>query len=144
MGGAHTLELLLVSAVDRAELVLAVLLGLVAALVASAARTAQPTSWSVRASWVRWLALLPLSVLRDAGAVARAALMGSSGTWRRVPVAGAAGDTARARAARSVAGLVLSASPGTVVVDVDPDAGTALVHALGSTRGSALERAVAP
>jgi hypothetical protein len=137
------LELMLVSAVDRYELLVAVILGLCAALVATGARTAQPTSWRVRARWVRWLLPLPLAILTDTGRVLVAALAGRSGTWREVDLSEAVGSTARARAARAVGALVLNTAPGTVVTAVDGQTGRARVHALGGKPGSGLERAVA-
>lgn len=137
------LELMLISAVDRYELLAAVLLALVCAVVASLARTAQPSSWRLRLDWLGWLPLLPVRIVLDTVAVLLAAAKGEKGTWRTTPVAGAKGDDAGARGARAVGAMALSLSPGSVVVDVDGTSGVARLHSLGSSGGSSLEKAVA-
>jgi multisubunit Na+/H+ antiporter MnhE subunit len=143
-GVLTSLELLLISAVDRAELLLAVLLGLVGAIVAVAGRLAQPSGWSLPGwSW-RALAVLPLSIVRDSVVVFAAAARGASGSWRRFPVAAAAGGDAKASGARAVASLLIAATPSTVAVGVDPDTGQALVHQLAGPAQSRLERALSP
>src|SRR3954447_11819856 len=136
------LELLLVSAVDRAELILAVALGLCGAVVAVLARAAQPTSWRLPRWGVRALLRLPAAVVRDAVAVLHAAARGRTGTWRRLEITGGAGDDSAARGARAAAALIVSVSAATVIVGVDPRSGAALVHDLGGSPGSRLEQAV--
>jgi hypothetical protein len=136
-------ELMLVSAVDRYELLVAVLLGLAGAVVASLARTAQQSSWRLGSGWLAWLPLLPGRVLADTAGVLLAAARGESGSWREVPVADAQRDDARGRAARALGAIALSLSPGSVVVDVDPASGRARLHSFGSRGGSALEKAIA-
>jgi len=138
------LELLLVTAVDGAEVVLAVALGLIGASFAVAARVSQPASWSLPRWSLRALLLLPVGVVRDSAAVLVAAARGDTGSWRSVPIAGAAGDHAAARGARAAAALLVTASPSTVVVGVAPRSGEALVHDLRGRSGSRLERAVSP
>jgi hypothetical protein len=138
------LELMLVSAVDRWELLVAIGLGLLGALVAVAARVAQPTSWSFRAAWLRWLLPLPVAIVGDTARVLVAAARGSTGEWRTIPMADATGEGATARGARAVGALVLSMSPGSIVVDIDPAKGAAKLHGFGTRGGSALEGAVAP
>ena len=136
------LELMLVSAVDRWELLVALGLGLLGALVAVAARVAQPTSWRFRPTWLGWLLRLPLAIVGDTARVLLAAARASAGEWRTFPVAEAAGDDATARGARALGALVMSMSPGSVVVDIDPAEGIARVHAFGTAGGSALEGAL--
>jgi hypothetical protein len=136
-------ELMLVSAVDRYELLVAVLLGLAGAVVASLARTAQPSSWRIGLGWLVWLPLLPGRVLVDTAGVLLAAARGESGSWREVLVADAEREDARGRGARALGAIALSLSPGSVVLDVDPASGRARLHSLGSQGGSALERAIA-
>lgn len=136
------LELLLVSSVDRAEVVLAAPLAVVAAGLTVAAHATASATQRVPAATLRWLVRLPLSVLRDSGAVWLAAARRRRGTWRELPITGAVGDEPGAAGVRAVASLVLSASPASVCVDVDPQRGTALLHDLGGSAGSSLERAV--
>jgi hypothetical protein len=136
-------ELMLISAVDRYELLAAVLLALACAVVASLARTAQPSSWRLRLDWLGWLPLLPARIVVDTFHVLVAAAKGEKGTWRTTPVGGATGHDASARGARALGAMALSMSPGSVVVDVDPTSGAARLHALGSGGGSSLEKAVA-
>ena len=123
-------ELLLVSSVSAQEAALAVVLSLAAALVAVAARTAQPTAWSPRVTWLRWLLMLPGSVVGDTRTVLVAAFSGRRGTWRTIDVLQAIGDGARPRAWRALAGLCLTASPSTVVADIDQRSGRVLLHDL--------------
>jgi multisubunit Na+/H+ antiporter MnhE subunit len=136
--------LLTLSSVSLPELVAAVATALPCAVLAVAARRALGRSWSVDPSWVRWLLPLPGAVVADTvrvlGLAARV-LAGRRipvGELRRVPVRR---DRRAARwAARqaAVAGL-LTAAPGTVVLDVaDRDGGdgrpSVLLHALGAGR----------
>lgn len=136
------LELLLISSVSVSEVVLALGLGLVGGLVATAARSAEPVSWTPDVRWLRWLLSLPFAVVRDTGAVLRAAFSGARGSWRTVESSQGAGDGSREGAWRALAVLVLSASPATVVAEVDHDTGRLLVHDFAASPGSALEQVV--
>ena len=136
------LELMLISAVDRYELAVAMAMALICAVVASMARTAQPASWQARIRWLGWLALLPVPIVSGTVRVLIAAARGESGQWREVPVVDAAGHTALARGARGLGSLALNAAPTSLVIDVDPQTGLARLHTLGGARSSALERAV--
>jgi multisubunit Na+/H+ antiporter MnhE subunit len=44
---------------------------------------------------------------------------------------GPPGNSPKALGRRAMAAVLMSATPGAYVVDIDPDAGTALVHAVG-------------
>jgi hypothetical protein len=83
---------------------------------------------------LRWLAALPRSVAVDTVHVLalpwHPAGRSDAGEFRRVPL-GAPGETPGAEGRRAVAAVLLSSTPGTYVVDTDPDTGTALVHAIG-------------
>lgn len=136
--------LLTLSSVSAPELVTAVAVAVPCAVLAVLARRALQRSWSVPASWLRWLLPLPAAVAADTAhllALAAGVLVG-----RRIPdgelrtVTLPPGGPAPRRAARSavVAGVV-SAAPGTVVLDVDD--GELLLHALGSS-GPRLEEVV--
>lgn len=137
------LELMLISGVDRYELAVAVVLGLVIAVVTSYARSAQPTSWRLQPRMLPWLPLLLVPIVPDTFRVLGAALRGDVGSWRTAPIAHATGDTATARGARALGAIALNASPGSVVTDVDSRTGAARLHVLGGGSPSALERVLA-
>lgn len=144
--------LLTLSSVTLPELVAALATALPCAVLAVAARRALERSWSAAPSWARWPLTLPAVVVADTVRVlglAAGVLLGRripEGELRRVPLHR---DRPAARwAARQAAveGLV-SAGPGTVVLDVSVDGGgagdgdgggdrspSALLHALGSGR----------
>jgi hypothetical protein len=136
------LELMLISAVDRYELLVAIGIGLAGALLASYARSAQSTSWRLGVRALAWLPTVPASIVTDTGRVLLAAAKGDSGRWRELDLADAGGDTARARGIRALGAMVLSLSPGTVVQAVDERTGTARLHDLGGSAGSRVERAI--
>jgi multisubunit Na+/H+ antiporter MnhE subunit len=136
--------LLTLSSVNTAELVAAVAAGLPCAVVAVLARRAVRGPLSPRAAWLRWLLPVPVAVLADSArvlAVAAGALVGRripEGDLRRVtlPRDRSAGDWQNRQAA---AVILVSASPGSVVLDVDVDSGEALVHALATGRPDVLK-----
>jgi multisubunit Na+/H+ antiporter MnhE subunit len=136
-------DLMLISSVDRYELLVGVAFGLACALIATFARSAQPSSWSLRLDWLAWLPLIPLRVIADTWHVLVAAAKGDTGSWRETPVADAVGDTARARGARAIGAMALNLAPGSVVLDVDATTGLARLHSLGTSGGSRLEQTVA-
>ena len=102
---------------------------------------------SIRAADLRTLAVVPWQVVVETGQVFALAARKASGrpvapgALRTVPLD--AGPDARGwPAARREAVLtaLLSAAPNTVVVDIDLEAGTALVHQLASAPPSAVRR----
>lgn len=141
------LWLLTLSSVNPAEVVVAVVAALPCAALAVAARRAVGGSWRPRPAWARWLLPLPVAVLADTVRVlglAAGVLLGRripDGEVRTVdlPRDRPAG-TRRARAAAAAA--LVSAAPGTVVLDVEMRSGRMLVHALGAGR-PAMEEVVA-
>lgn len=86
-----------------------------------------------RAAWLRWLLPLPGEILADAVRLVRP--RGGLATL------GLRRDD-RAAALRGFAALVVSASPGTFVADVDPDRNELIVHRI-TDRLSPMERRVA-
>ena len=136
--------LLTLSSVNTAELVAAVAAGLPCAVVAVLARRAVRGPLSPRPAWLRWLLPVPVAVLADSArvlGVAAGALLGRripEGRLRRVPLPKdhAEGDWQNRQAA---AVILVSASPGSVVLDVDPDSGEALVHELAAGRPDLLQ-----
>jgi multisubunit Na+/H+ antiporter MnhE subunit len=136
--------LLTLSSVNTAELVAAVAAGLPCAVVAVLARRAVRGPLSPRAAWLHWLLPVPVAVLADSArvlAVAAGALVGRripEGDLRRVtlPRDRSAGAWQNRQAA---AVILVSASPGSVVLDVDVDSGEALVHVLTTGRPDVLK-----
>lgn len=131
------------SAVSRQEYLIAGLCSLPCGVTASLARWAVEGAWPVRARWLSPLLLLPVAIVTDALQVLAA-------PWRAHPRAGelrtvatpAAGDSPSARARRAVAVALVSATPGTYVLDIDTASGDMLVHSL-APRGPKLEQKVA-
>jgi multisubunit Na+/H+ antiporter MnhE subunit len=149
--------LLTLSSVNAAELVVALACGLLCGVAARAGRIALGQDWRVLAGWAGWLGPLAVSAVSDAARVLVLAFGrrdGAHEAGRLVEVPLTPGhapgersrhraedpeDVARGRAA--MATLVVSASPGTLVVEDDPGRRTLTVHSLVPP-GSALERAV--
>ena len=131
--------LLTLSSVPRAELVTAVVSALPCAVVAVLARRAVRGPLEPRAAWLRWLVPVPAAVVADS--VRILALAAGVLGGRRVPD----GDLRRVTLHRdrdeqdwqnrqAAATVLVSASPGTVVLDLDADSGEMLLHSLGSGR----------
>jgi multisubunit Na+/H+ antiporter MnhE subunit len=140
------------SAVSRAELLVAVLAGLPCAVAATAARAAGGWRWRVKPHWLAWFGpLVPAAVadtlrvfgraVREARAGRRAPRRGAERELRRIPLPSGE-DPAQTDGRRAVAAGFVSATPGTVVLDSPPDERVLLVHALDS-RPSPVERVVA-
>jgi multisubunit Na+/H+ antiporter MnhE subunit len=137
--------LLTLSSVNAAELVVALACALPCGLAARAARVALGGRWRVRPSWVWWLAPLAAAVLSDAVrvlvlALGRHDVDREAGRLVDVPLHEAeAEEVAAGRAA--MATVVMSSTPGTLVVQADPERRVLTLHSLVPA-GSALERAV--
>lgn len=135
-GACVGIWLLTLSSVTVPELTVATACGLPCALAARAARRAVGGAWLPRPGWVAWLVLLPGAVVADTGRLAavlpRAARRRlDPGRLRDIPLPGSEPDPVAA-AHRALASLVVSASPGTVVVDSDPEEGRLMVHSFRS------------
>lgn len=111
----------------------AVLCGLTAAAVRRLVQGhGRPTWWTARPA-----VLLPVVIAAEAVMVLAAPWRPShrrsrSGGGRLQRLAITTGDTPVARARRSFAVVVVSASPGSVVLEADPDTGDFVVHTFGS------------
>lgn len=131
------------SAFASQDLVAALACGVPCAVMAVLARRAVRLAARPPAQMLRWLAALPWSIAVDTVRVLalpwRPRGRTSAGEFRRMPI-GPSGESAPAVGRRAVAALLMSATPGAYVVDVDPDTGTALVHAVGPR--SLIERQV--
>jgi hypothetical protein len=134
--------------VTTTELVFAAGVGLALAPVALTSRRALGVVVRPRAAWAGWLVRAPAAVVVDtarlAAALVRAVRRGEPvGADRELVLPPE--DTPRARTRAALGAIVVSSTPGSYVVDVDPATpdhpGTLTVHALGD-RPSGLERAV--
>ena len=137
--------LLTLSSVNAAELVVSLACALPCGLAARAARIALGARWRLRPRWVWWLAPLVVALFVDAArvlllAVRRHDVEREAGRLVDVPLPdGETEDVASGRAA--LATLVMSTTPGTLVVQGDPERRVLTLHSLVPA-GSWLERAV--
>jgi multisubunit Na+/H+ antiporter MnhE subunit len=135
--------MLSLSAYSSQDLMVAVVCGLPCAVTAVLARRVVGAAWRPPMASVRWAMTLPWSFVVDAVQVLtlpwRPAARRAAGEFREVPV-GATGGAAPAAGRRALASVFVSSTPGAYVVDVDPEAGRALIHAV--TRRSSIERQV--
>lgn len=133
-GACVGIWLLTLSSVTPAELTVAIACGLPCALAARAGRRAVSDTWLPRPQWLAWLVRLPASIMADSVRLATllapaARKRADPGRLRDIQLPGAEpGPVAVAR--RALASLVVSASPGTVVVDSDPRNSRLTVHAM--------------
>lgn len=129
-GAALGIWVLSLSAVSGEELLVATPTSLCCGLLAVVGRRAMQTSWRPRLDDLRPLPLLPAAIVVDAGKVALAALRRRPGAFRQLDLLRARGDGARPAARRALAAFFVSLSPGSYLVDIDPEDGRALVHEL--------------
>lgn len=135
------LWLLTLSSVNTPELATALCAAVPCAVLAVTARRAVGGSWAPRPRWTTWLVPLPVAVLADTARVlARAAgvLAGRRIPDGRVREVRLPRDrpSARWRTRQAAATGLVTAAPGTVVLDVDERSGRMLLHALGDGRPS--------
>jgi len=130
------------SAFSWHDLVVAAGCAVPCALCARGGRRAVQGRWRLPGDTWRWLALLPVAIVTDAVRVFalpfRRQARDDAG-FTSIDLA-APGDSAAAAGRRAAASLLLSTPPGSYVVSVDPDDGSALVHTLGGE--TALQRAI--
>lgn len=131
--------LLTLSSVSTVELIAAVVCALPCAVLAVLARRAVRGPLFPQQAWLRWLAPVPVAVVADTVRVlglAAGVLLGRripEGEVRRVQLPRDP-DEEKWQNRQAAAGIVVTTSPGTVVLDLDPDHGEMLVHDLGSGR----------
>ena len=132
--------LLTLSSVTLPDLCLAVAAGLLCGLLANAGRRLAGGRWHPRPRWAIWLLGLPVTVIVDTVGVWRTAARatfnpGQSGYEHLIKLpAGEPDDVAATR--RGIATLALSASPGSYVIDFDPDRRELLIHTLADSAPS--------
>lgn len=129
------------STITVPELVLGALVAAACGALGAAARRALGIRGVLPWRWLRSVALLPAAVPLDAIAVLRSLRHGEAGRMERVHLNGAQGDGAAAEGRRAAYVLLVSASPGSVVLDVDPASGVAVVHVLGAGPPHVVQRA---
>lgn len=100
-------------------------------VLAVAGRRSLGDRWAAPSRWLRPALLLPVAVPLDAARAFWSVLRRDPGRFASVPVAGGRGTGAVAEGRRATYVLLTSATPGSVVLDVDPDTGEALVHLVG-------------
>ncbi|WP_030437355.1 hypothetical protein [Actinoplanes subtropicus] len=104
------------------EFAVAIGVGLLCAVLAVVARHAARARWSVEPRWAAWLVPLPAAIAADT--VRLLSRLPRGGTIRDLPAPGSAFR-------RAWGTVVLSSSPGSVVLDWPPD-GPLTLHELGS------------
>lgn len=130
------------SAAPLQEYLLAAGCGLGCAVAAFWARRALDASWSLRLRWLKPLAAVPLMAVTDAAQVLWAvARPGQPGGRFETVRTRAIDDVPEARSRRAVATWFMSVTPGSYVLDADPDSGDLLIHSLAH-RGPRMEKQV--
>lgn len=137
--------LLTLSSVTLPDLLVAAACGLPCAVAARAGRKAVGGAWRPRPGWIRWWAVLPLSVLSDTVRVFALAARPRRGPGAKGRVTTVQlprdGQEAVAAARLALTTLVVSSTPGTFVIADDPQAHRLVVHSL-SDRPTLMERVV--
>lgn len=135
--------LVTLSTVTASEVVVAAGCALACAIPAPWLRRANDGVWKPQWGWLRWVPLMLRQLPGDTWSVWRRALAGrrceQKAQWTRLQLPNEGADVAATR--RAVATLALGATPGTVVVDSDPEENSIVLHRLGARSGR-LESAV--
>lgn len=132
--------LISLSALSDQELLVAALASLPCGFAAYGVRRVVGDSWRFRGSWYSALPFLPVSMFSDAAQVLTASVTGRRGTFRQVST-GFVGPSGEAKTRRALAILIVSTTPGSYVLDIDPDSGQMLVHTLAPRGPDLAERA---
>ena len=120
------------SAAPLQEWLVAVGCGAICAAAACAARRrALQASWRLKPRWLLPLAAVPLIAITDAVQVLTAVIRpGHGGGSFETVRTGALDDGPEARSRRAIATWLMSVTPGSYVLDADPETGDLLVHRL--------------
>ncbi len=125
--------LLSLSAIDDEDLFVGGLCALGCGVVAAATRRAIGARWRPRLAFLAPALWLPLAIVVDSAAVLVSAWRPKRRGAEVVDIhIGAAGSTPAATTRRAVAATVASATPASVVLDIDPETGHMVVHSLRS------------
>lgn len=123
--------LLGLSSVTVSDLVLGILAAFVGALIGAAGRRLVGGDWRPRARWVMQVPRVAVAIFAETATVLAAAPRGGPGAERRISVPREGCEGVRdAREALTTIGV--SVSPGSYVVDVDPERSEFIVHTLGA------------
>jgi multisubunit Na+/H+ antiporter MnhE subunit len=123
------------SATDLAELVLAAIVSMLVAGPAMLGRRAIGGSGRPRLRWLSWVGFVMVGAVLDCVRLVGWLFRGTDEADRSralVTISVPSGDESSAIGWRQGAMLSISATPGTLVVDSDPGAGTLLLHPLSS------------
>ncbi len=139
---AFSVWMISLSAAPLQEYLLAVACALPCAVAAFGARRAFEASWTLRPGWLKPMLALPAIILSDAAQVLLAVVRPGQPGGRFTTVrTGAVDDVPEARSRRAVATVLMSVTPGSYVLDADPDNGDLMVHALAH-RGPGMQKLV--
>jgi multisubunit Na+/H+ antiporter MnhE subunit len=132
--------LLTLSSVTVPDLCLAVPAGMLCGVLAAAGRRLAGGRWQPQLRWAVWLLTLPVAVIADTIGVWRAAARaafdpGQRARERLLQLPGGEPDDVAATR-RGIATLAFSASPGSYVLDFDPDRRELLIHTLADSAPS--------
>lgn len=143
-GACLGIWLISLSAVSGQELLVATIVSLPCGVLAVVGRVAATNRWGFRVDWIRSAGLVPFAIVSDAFQVLFWVLRspGGAGEFVKIPIADGAGDGPRADGRRATATLLTTLTPSSVVVDIDPETGEALVHVI-PVRGPHMERLAA-
>ena len=136
--------LLSLSAVSGEDLWVGSACAVVCGMVAVGVRRAIKGRWSVPTALsftARRMLPLPLAIVFDTAGVLAASVRRTRRRGRLTTVElSARGGGARATTRRAIATVLISASPGSIVVDADPKTGVLIVHSFGQTGPSLPDR----
>lgn len=120
------------STVTASESLVAAAVSLVGAFLARLGRRAIPFAARPRRVWALWAALVPVAAAADMARLVRWLAGPQPDELREgaVPGSSTAADPVAAAGWRAAGIAALSATPGAVVIDEDPDEGTVLAHTL--------------
>ena len=143
-GACLGIWLVSLSAISGQELLVSVLVSLPCGVAALVGRLAATNRWGFHPSWLRGAVLLPVTIVSDAIQVLASVLLAPSrqGDFVKVRISHGAGDTPEAEGRRTVATFLTTITPASIVTDVDPDTGEALVHVI-PVRGPHMEQVAA-
>lgn len=136
--------LISLSAISGQELLVSVIVSLPCGVIALVGRMAAANRWGFRPSWLRGGLVVPFAIVNDAFQVLFQVFRSPrrEGEFVRIPVNGGAGEGPTADGRRAVATMLTTLTPSSIVADVDPDTGEALVHVI-PIRGPQMEKVAA-
>lgn len=141
-GLAYGVWLISLSAISTPEYIVGALCALPCGVAAAGARWAVEGSWTLRPGWLLPLTTVPLAVVCDAAQVLAAPWhRGQPGGDFHTGMTAAKGSSPVGKSRQAIAVALVSLTPGSYVLDVDPESGEMLVHSL-ARRGPRLERMV--